>query len=207
MYTRFNGENGQSPARWLRTIKYELPPTLTAGQWLECVDGLLDGKAACWADEWREVKAILSDEYLKHAKDDGVETFKKLLINRFTPVYEGMEGVHHLFITLRQNATESLEDYYRRAEDLLHASGSILGDRLMGMVIRQYVSGLYHSCLQSNSAFQSDSLLQAYKTTRRDERQMLEMGEEEYVKMKNDKKFSEFLKRNYQEYKNEDTPR
>ena len=59
MYTRFSGDNGQSPARWLRTIKYELPTTFTPSQWLECVDGLLDGKAAYWADKRPEVKNIL----------------------------------------------------------------------------------------------------------------------------------------------------
>lgn len=71
MYTRFSGENGQSAARWLRTLKYELPPTFTAGQWLECVDGLLDGTAARWADE-QPVKEILSDEALK---DGGTTTW------------------------------------------------------------------------------------------------------------------------------------
>ena len=78
MYTRFSGENGQSAARWLRTLKYELPPTFTAGQWLECVDGLLDGEAARWADMRPNVRKILSDEKLKHAKNHDVDTFKAL---------------------------------------------------------------------------------------------------------------------------------
>ena len=196
MYTRFSGENGQSPARWLRTLKYELPPTLTAGQWLECVDGLLDGQAARWADKWPDVKKILSDEDVKHAKNHDVDTFKTLLLNRFTPADEGLEDVDHLLLPFHQNATESLEDYYRRAEDLLHVSGG--RDKIDSVKLRKhqrsillrvivlYISGLHHSCLKSYSALMSDSLLQVYRTTRRDERLMLKMGETEYVKMKKD---------------------
>lgn len=91
MYTRFSGENGQSAARWLRTLKYELPPTFTAGQWLECVDGLLDGTAARWADE-QPVKEILSDETLKDAKNHEVDIFKALLLSRFTLGEDNLEG-------------------------------------------------------------------------------------------------------------------
>ena len=112
MYTRFSGENGQSPARWLRTVKYELPTTFTPSEWLECVDGLLDGKAAYWADKRPEVKNILSDKYLKHANNHDVDTFKKLFLSRFAPADEGPEYVDRLIETLHQDNTESLEDYY-----------------------------------------------------------------------------------------------
>ena len=198
MYTRFSGDNGQSPARWLRTLKYELPPAFTAGQWLECVDGLLDGKAARWADKWPVIKQILSEQNVNSTPDDDVDIFKRLFLSRFTPADEGVEDVDHLVVTLRQNATESLEDYYRRAEDLLYASGgrdesypatvtlSNSEKSNLSRVIRHYINGLHHSCLKSDLALQSDSLLQAYRTTRRDECRMLEMGEKEYVKMKNE---------------------
>ncbi|KAK0513882.1 hypothetical protein JMJ35_003604 [Cladonia borealis] len=176
MYTRFSGDNGQSPARWLHTIKYELPTTFTPSQWLECVDGLLDGKAAYWADKRPEVKKILSDKYLKRAKDHDVDTFKKLFLSRFAPADEGPEHVAHLIETLHQNDTESLEDYYRRAEDLLHAAGgkdetdpaklSKSGKSILKKVISQYVNGLRDEWLESDSAYESDSLLQAYLTTR-----------------------------------------
>ncbi len=147
MYTRFSGDNGQSPARWLRSLKYELPPTFTAGQWLGCVDGLLDGKAARWADKWLFVKHILSEENLKYAKDSDVDIFKTLLLSRFTPADEDLEDVDHLIMTLRQNATESLEDHYRRAEDLLYASGGRdeiypvkMSNRFLSRVIRRTTS-------------------------------------------------------------------
>ena len=196
MYTRFSGDNGQSPARWLRTLKYELPPTFTASQWLECVDGLLDGKAARWADTWPDVKTILSDRYLMQAKDGDVDTFKTLLLSRFTPADEGLEEVNHLIETLSQNATESLEDYYRRAQDLLHAYGSKdeidplrlsqFERSVLNRVTLNYVTGLHRSCLRSYTSFRGGSLLQAYQIIRGQERLILEMGEEEYLKMKNE---------------------
>ena len=158
MYTRFSGEKGQSAARWLRTLKYELPPTLTAGQWLECVDGLLDGEAARWADMWPNVRNILSDEKLKHAKNHDVDTFKALLLSRFAPAAEDLEEVNYLLENLRQDGTESLQDYYRRAEDLLHALGGrddigpvVLGANERSMltrVIDRFVSGLYEKFLE-----------------------------------------------------------
>ena len=196
MYTRFSGDNGQSPARWLRTLKYELPPTFTASQWLECVDGLLDGKAARWADTWPDVKMILSDEYLVQAKDSDVDTFKTRLHSRFTPVDEGLEDLNHLIDTLSQNATESLEDYYRRAEDLLHASGgedeidplrsNQFERSMLNRVTLNYVKGLRQSCFRSYTTFRGGSLLQTYYTIREHQRLMLEKGEEEYLKMKNE---------------------
>ena len=195
MYTRFSGENGQSPARWLRTLKYELPSTFTAGQLLECVDGLLDGKAARWADKWPDVKHILSDEYLKHATHHDVVTFKALLLSRFTPADEGLEDVVCPGETLHQNIMESLEDYYRRAEDLLHTLGgkdSVNSVNLsdcerdkLRRVIGYFVNGLHHSCLKSDMALQGESLLQTYRITRGYERLMLEWGEHEFLKIKN----------------------
>jgi len=44
MPSKFSGEKGQSALRWLRTLKYELPGDLTSNQWLEYVDGLLEGE-------------------------------------------------------------------------------------------------------------------------------------------------------------------
>lgn len=150
MYTRFSGKNGQSAARWLRTLKYELPPTFTMGQWLECVDGLLDGEAARWADMRPNVRKILSDEGLKHANNHHVDRFKALLIGRFAPADEDLKHETDYF---RQGATESLHHYYRRAEDLLHALGGrdeidpvVLGANersILTTVINQYLGGLY----------------------------------------------------------------
>ncbi len=129
-----------------------------------------------------------------HATHHDVDTFKTLLLRRFTPVDEGLEDVGHLIETLRQDATESLEDYYRRAEDLLHVYGGQDGidpvklstpeGFILRRVIRYYVNGLHHSCLRSSTALQGKSLLQTYRITRGHERLMLEMGKTEYMKMK-----------------------
>ena len=200
MYTRFSGNNGQSPARWLRTLKYELPPTFTPSQWLECVDGLLDGEAARWADKEPLVKNILSEKGLKYANTREVDIFKELLLSRFPPD-EVLEDADHLIMTLLQNPTESLVQYYARAANLLDASGGRDLDRddtypfvkhtdrersVLNKVILHYVTGLHHQCLVSTSALQCDSLLQVYLITCREQRRMLEMGEVEYVKMKNE---------------------
>lgn len=200
MYTRFSGENGQSPARWLRTLKYEFPPAFTPGQWLESVDGLLDGEAARWADKELLVKNILSEKGLKYADTHDVGIFKEFLLSRFH-LDEVLEDADHLIMNLLQSPTESLVQYYGRAANLLYASGGrdvdrddtypfvTLTDRersILNKVILHYVTGLHHSCLISNSALRCDSLHRVYLTTCREERRMLEMGEVEYVKMKNE---------------------
>ena len=55
MLSKFSGHN-TSAARWLCTLKYELPSSFTPSQWLECVNGLLEGDAAVWADAHPRVK-------------------------------------------------------------------------------------------------------------------------------------------------------
>ena len=176
MYTRFSGEKGQSAARWLRTLKYELPISFTAGQWLECVDGLLGGEAARWADVRPNVRKILSDEALKHANNQDVDAFKALLISRFASAAENLEEVNHQMENLRQGSKESLHDYYRRAEDLLHALGGRddvgpvaldANERsILTRVIDRFVSGLDEEDLGADVSPESDSLRQAYQTIR-----------------------------------------
>ena len=82
----------------------------------------------------------------------------------------------HLIETLQQDDTESLENYYRRAEDLLHAGGgkdetdpaklSNSEQTILEKVISQYVNGVRDEWLKTDSAYRSDSLLQAYMTIR-----------------------------------------
>ena len=176
MYTRFSGEDGRSPARWLRTLKYELPPRFTAGEWLECVDGLLDGKAAHWADEQPAVRRIMSDVALELAKNHHVDIFKALLISRFTPGKQDLEGVNHLVENLRQGSTEDLIHYYQRAYDLLLALGgrdyigpdvlSVNERPILTRVISRFLDGLSESDLKLDVAPESVSLIQAYETLR-----------------------------------------
>ena len=173
MYTRFSGENGQSAARWLRTLKYELPPAFTAGQWLECVDGLLDGEAARWADEQPAVKKFLSDKALEYARNYDVDIFKALFLSRFTPGEGDLEGVNHLLENLRQDPAEFLEVYYRRAENLLHALGgrdeiypAVLGGNersILTRVISRFVGGLCEPYMKPDVLPEWDSLRQTYE--------------------------------------------
>lgn len=175
MYTKFSGENGQRPARWLRTLKYELPPTFTVSEWLECVDGLLEGQAARWADEQPAVKKVLSDVTLEHAMNQDVDIFKALLLSRFTPGEEDLERVNHLVENLRQGATEDLLHYYRRADDLLYALGGrdlgpvVLSDNERSILTRvncRFLDGLDESDLKPDVLPERDSLLRTYVKTR-----------------------------------------
>ena len=176
MYTRFSGEDGRSPARWLRTLKYELPFGFPPGAWLECVDGLLDGKAAHWADEQPAVRRIMSDVVLKSANSHHVDLFKALLIGRFTPGVQNLEGVNHLVENLRQDFKEDLLHYFQRAYDLLLALGGrdyIAPDVLsvnerptLTRVISRFLDGLSNPDLKLDVAPESVSLHQAYETVR-----------------------------------------
>lgn len=113
-----------------------------------------------------------------------------LLLSRFTPVDGGLDNVSYLIDTLHQDTTESLEDYYRRADDLLHASGgkdkndsvelSSQERFMLGRVARQFLNGLYNSCLKPYSLLPGCSLLQTYRITREQERLMLEIGEKAF---------------------------
>ncbi|KAK4690885.1 hypothetical protein P7C71_g6001, partial [Lecanoromycetidae sp. Uapishka_2] len=126
MYSKFHGTNGQTAARWLRTLKFELetdrthPYELNNGDWLQLIDGLLEGDAALWADQHPKVKELFSDERTKHATKNDVDTFKALFRERFAPLAENTEEAANIaeFRTLRQRPKEELQDYYRRAEDI-----------------------------------------------------------------------------------------
>lgn len=124
MYTKSSGDNGQRAARWLRTLEYELPPIFIPRQWLECVDGLLEGDTARWADSHSKVKRLLTHENIQNAGQTEKDILTSPLLKRFAPVDEANER-NALNITRRlvQSRSESLEQCYRRVEDLLHASG------------------------------------------------------------------------------------
>ena len=91
---------------------------------MESVDGLLEGDAARWANSHPKVKRLLTHENIQNAGKTEKDIFTSVLLKRFTPVDEANQK-DALNITRRlvQSRSESLEHYYRRAEDLLHASG------------------------------------------------------------------------------------
>ncbi|KAL2040869.1 hypothetical protein N7G274_006327 [Stereocaulon virgatum] len=93
-------------------MEYELPPISTPRQWLECVDGLLEGDAARWADSHAKVKRLLTQQNIQNAGQSEMDTFTSLLLKRFTPVDEDDE-MNALDITTRlvQSRSESLEQY------------------------------------------------------------------------------------------------
>jgi len=121
MPSKFSGENGQSALRWLRTLKYELPGDLTSNQWLEYVDGLLEGEAARWADQHPRVRKMMKEEHLKadHNKEEDVKVFEDALKRRFPSTTEAQEEA------LIQQPKEPLDNYYRRTETSLHIAGGV----------------------------------------------------------------------------------
>lgn len=154
MYTKFSGTDSQSGARWLRTLNYELPGNLTPGQWLECVDGLLEGKAARWADQHPRIKAI--NEKLRGRDNDlsdaDVDIFEKAVQKRFPPAPCGVQ------LLLTQWPEEDLDGYYERAEVHLHTLGGVDSDEdpapsekehaALVKGIEAYVNGIFDSKLR-----------------------------------------------------------
>lgn len=84
MYTKFSSHN-TSAARWLCNLKHELPPFFTPSQWLECINGLLEGDTATWADAHPRVKTIMTEENLQTATDVDIKIFQTALCTRFPP--------------------------------------------------------------------------------------------------------------------------
>ena len=123
--SKFSGTDGVSAERWLRSLKRDLSPDLTASEWLLVVDTLLVGEAASWADQHPRVKRILTDEYVLH-DERCVANFSKAIIARFPGIeVVGPEKGQALMQFLKQGPLETLEAYYRRAEKLMHATGGV----------------------------------------------------------------------------------
>ena len=78
----------------------------------------------------------------------------------------------YLVETLRQDSPESLQDYYRRAEDLLHALGgrddigpavlSVNERSILSRVISRFVAGLDELYMEPDVSPDRDSLRQTY---------------------------------------------
>ena len=120
--SKFDGSNGVSAARWLRSLTQVFPMDYSPSQWLMRVGNLLIGDAACWADQHPRVKKMLTSEHIPHATAVDVATFKKALIARFHPVERSGK---QLQLLLKQGPDEGLKADYRRAESLMHVMGGV----------------------------------------------------------------------------------
>ena len=125
-----------------------------------------------------------------------MDIFKALLLSRFTPGEEDLQGVNYMVEELYQGATESLDAYYLRAEGLLHALGvkdqpettrlSVYERSMLRKVIRHYIDGLCQSYPRPDSASPGDSLSQTFLKINQKKRLMGKSGTKEYVKMKDE---------------------
>ena len=155
---RFNGTDGISAARWLRSLTYTLHNGLSPAQWLTAVDMFLTGDAALWADTHPCVRKILTAEHLPRATKIDVETFKKAILSRFP---DGPEvDTHELetqIATLEQGPLESVKLCYQRAKNMLHLMGgvdldeaplSIEEEEVLRRVGDEFILGLRHGLVK-----------------------------------------------------------
>ena len=123
----FSGTTGVSAVRWLRSLKTSLPDNLSPSEWLLRVDGLLVGDAARWADQHPRVKKILTNDHLlHHVTESDIKTFTRALIARFPIPEQCSPNKSELqLMFLKQGEIEGFDEYYRRAETLLHHIGGV----------------------------------------------------------------------------------
>ena len=124
---KFDGDNGQSPSKWLRKYEFDLstyygqviPPRI----FLQHVEFLLVNDAEKWLDKTPMVSRLVmkADPTI-----EDVDLFKACFIDRF-PVKDD-EPIPFDFDTeiseLRQGDTEPLKAYYRRTYTILKDAGA-----------------------------------------------------------------------------------
>ena len=127
MYTRFSG-GATDVRRWLESLKYEGPPFQTPGEHFECINSLLSGDAALWADAHPRVKAILKQRDPEDITDADVKTFQTALLARFPPIQlkSGYNSLARFPVkAFGQYAGEDLEAYYQRAIAYMYEQGGV----------------------------------------------------------------------------------
>ncbi|KAL2040867.1 hypothetical protein N7G274_006325 [Stereocaulon virgatum] len=127
MRTRFSGGT-TDVRRWLSSLKYEGPPFQTPGDHFECINSLLSGDAALWADTHPRVKSILRKKNPEDITDADVKTFQTALRARFPPnqLKSGYNSLAKLPVkAFGQHAGEDLEAYYQRAIAYMYEQGGV----------------------------------------------------------------------------------
>ncbi|KAL2040868.1 hypothetical protein N7G274_006326 [Stereocaulon virgatum] len=183
MYTTFSGSKGESAARWLHTLEHQvhgpnpnynlefLPPRM----WLTCINGLLVGNAALWADHHPRVRQIIAANNLGSVSHKDVEIFKKAFLARFPPTRmtaglcrPSLFSEPQIFA---QDRSEDLDSYYQRALILLYEKGGVdmaeaplteLEQEALNATILTYIEGLVdkdiHQGLESARTESQDPL-------------------------------------------------
>lgn len=152
----FTGRKEQDARRWLQRLDRENRRAdgapISASEWLDKFNINLDGEAAEWADNDRQVSYILSDAGIRYATDTQVHQVKEAFLRRWgkLEVEESEQSSNPVadILALRQGMEESHGAYYQRALLLLYKAGgsdtaSRGWDTLQGLLISQYVKGLH----------------------------------------------------------------
>jgi hypothetical protein len=97
--------------------------------WLTCINGLLVGNAALWADHHPRVRQILAANNLGSVSHKDIETFKTAFLARFPPA-RMTAGLCRPSLfgepqTFAQDQSEDLGSYYQRALILLYEKGGV----------------------------------------------------------------------------------
>lgn len=155
---KFSGKDGQSAARWMKQLEFELSDagfdginTIPPFTFIQAVDLLLVDEAANWAEGTPDVSALLSNP---SPGPEDVAEFKTLFISQYparqldTPLLTVDSEIQDL----KQGERESLVAYYQRTAALLRRSGtkdrvpgvklSLLESNMLDQIMRSFVRGL-----------------------------------------------------------------
>ena len=125
---KFNGVNGQygkSASLWLAELNCHRDEESTPSMHLLKIIRHLEGEAALWALNSKIVVALVCAANDERATDADVDVLQGALTKRFRLTDDEGQALIRTsplaqFLTLSQETGEDLEDYYRRARDLLH---------------------------------------------------------------------------------------
>lgn len=158
----FTGVGGQNARRWLfrfharHGLNPETGQSRAPGDWLESVNGHLEGDAAFWADKNPLVRRICHPDHLEKATPEDVVEFRRLFLERWEDEVEEATNPMNDIQNLRQEVGETLRDYYKRADSHLKLTGAAempasatqLQTYVNDTVIERFVRGLASRALQ-----------------------------------------------------------
>ena len=177
-----DGEYGKSASLWLADMERHREEGSSPSMYLQHIDRHLEGQAAKWVLNTPNVRLLIYRGYMDSATEFVVEAFHEALSNHFKLTNEDVidsfnADATSLIDKLKQRSSESLEDYYGRAREVLLALHGRDGQNdtltpqeisLRWIVVGWFVSGLCGEMLrdevyQQHVLHHTVSLYQAFK--------------------------------------------
>lgn len=205
-----DGEYGNNSFIWLLEVERHREKESSPSMCLQHIDRHLEGEAAHWVLNTPDVRVLIYKGYMGLATELDLEAFHRVLTQRFKPTVESrkeMNKSHPRFPLsyLKQAASESLEEYYRRARDLLIAlhgrddeydTLTPLEISLRSIAVMQFVSALREDWPASEGSLQSrlcqqqvlDHRVSLYKAFKMAEAESKAMESEKESKQKGKRK-------------------